>query len=258
MVDQVVIGFNDPHSAYHSADSIPPGGEDGIRVACSGGIGGGGSTPLCSLCSRTHYTLRTTYARVPQCSSVYASAPAARCIPQVNVTGIEPALYLVCKTLACCLSAHTLRFFSGWGIGDPVVGGRTPFAGLSASGSRGARPEPSFVSVITSLPRKQPTLLGSTCVATDTVRTSYLSSALVHFALLGGGVASLNGFSCAAIRSCGPVGEKAHEVFTSFPPHLGAKKAKPFNSASVQERYHDPAFHRIRFRSMNKSIPILG
>lgn len=40
MVDQVVIGFNDPHSAYHSADSIPPGGEDGIRVACSGGIGG--------------------------------------------------------------------------------------------------------------------------------------------------------------------------------------------------------------------------
>ena len=43
MVDQVVIGFNDPHSAYHSADSIPPGGEDGIRVACSGGIGGAGA-----------------------------------------------------------------------------------------------------------------------------------------------------------------------------------------------------------------------
>ena len=42
MVDQVVIGFNDPHSAYHSADSIPPGGEDGIRVACSGGIGADG------------------------------------------------------------------------------------------------------------------------------------------------------------------------------------------------------------------------
>ena len=127
-------------SAYHSADC-----PEVIRgVACSGGIRGGGSTPLCSLCSRTHYTLRTTYARVPQCSSVYASAPAARCIPQVDVTGIEPALYLVCKTLACRLSAHTLRFFSGWGIGDPVVGGRTPFAGLSASGSRGARPEPSL------------------------------------------------------------------------------------------------------------------
>ena len=149
-------------------------------------------------------------------------------------------------------------FFPDYRPGNLTQGRTDALCWLGTSGSRGARPEPSFVSVITSLPRKQPTLFGSTCVATDTVRTSYLSSALVHFALLGGGVASLNGFSCAAIRSCGPVGEKAHEVFTSFPPHLGAKKAKPFNSASVQERYHDPAFHRIRFRSTNKSIPILG
>ena len=56
--------------------------------------------------------------------------PTARCIPQVDVTGIEPALYLVCKTLACCLSAHTLRFFSGWGIGDPGMDGRTSFCWL--------------------------------------------------------------------------------------------------------------------------------
>lgn len=61
MVDQVVIGFNDPHSAYHSADSIPPGGEDGIRVACSGGIGGAGA-PHCAHCApglTTHCALRT-------------------------------------------------------------------------------------------------------------------------------------------------------------------------------------------------------
>lgn len=81
MVDQVVIGFNDPHSAYHSADSIPPGGEDGIRVACSGGIGGGGSTPLCS---RTRYMYD-----VPQCSRL-CIRPAARCIPLASVMGIEP------------------------------------------------------------------------------------------------------------------------------------------------------------------------
>lgn len=168
-----------------------------------------------------------------------------RAIPGLQNPGLLP------------ISTHPTILF--WLGNRRPSGGRTDaLCWPGASGSRGARPEPSFVSVITSLPRKQPTLLGSTCVATDTVRTSYLSSALVHFALLGGGVASLNGFSCAAIRSCGPVGEKAHEVFTSFPPHLGAKKAKPFNSASVQERYHDPAFHRIRFRSMNKSIPILG
>ena len=142
----------------------------------------------------------------------------------VDVTGIEPATACL-QSPGLSTFDHTLRFFSGWGIIDPGMGGRTPCCWLGTSGSRGARPEPSFVSVITSLPRKQPTLLGSTCVATDTVRTSYLSSALVHFALLGGGVASLNGFSCAAIRSCGPVGEKAHEVFTSFPPHLEAKRS---------------------------------
>ena len=36
MVDQVVMGFNDRHGAYHSADC-----PEVIRgVACSGGIGG--------------------------------------------------------------------------------------------------------------------------------------------------------------------------------------------------------------------------
>lgn len=37
---------------------------------------------------------------------------------------------LVCKTLACRLLAHTLRFFSGWGIGDPGMDGRTSFCWL--------------------------------------------------------------------------------------------------------------------------------
>lgn len=32
---------------------------------------------------------------------------------------------------------HTLRFFSGWGIGDPVVGGRTPFCQFMTGGFRG-------------------------------------------------------------------------------------------------------------------------
>ena len=65
MVDQVVIGFNDPHSAYHSADSIPPGGEDGIRVACSGGIGGREHPIVLPDALHTAHYVR---ASVPQCS----------------------------------------------------------------------------------------------------------------------------------------------------------------------------------------------
>lgn len=70
-------------------------------------------------------------AAVPKYSIVYASASRSAMHTPVDVTGVEPALYLVCKTLACRLSAHTLRFFSGWGIGDPGMDGRTPFAGLA-------------------------------------------------------------------------------------------------------------------------------
>ena len=126
MVDQVVIGFNDPHSAYHSADSIPPGGEDGIRVACSGGIGGAGA-PHCAPGRVTRTAPRATF---PRYSRVYVSAPpTARRIPQVDVTGIEPATACL-QSPGLSTFDHTLRFFSGWGIGDPVVGGRTPFAGL--------------------------------------------------------------------------------------------------------------------------------
>lgn len=55
-------------------------------------------------------------AAVPKYSIVYASASRSAMHTPVDVTGVEPALYLVCKTLACRLSAHTLRFFSGWGI----------------------------------------------------------------------------------------------------------------------------------------------
>ena len=165
--------------------------------------------------------------RLAQCSpsiAVYVSAPpTARHIPLASVMGIEPISRWVWRPDRPPGRTPYDSFLTGE---STKTQGRTDaLCWPGASGSRGARPEPSFVSVITSLPRKQPTLLGSTCVATDTVRTSYLSSALVHFALLGGGVASLNGFSCAAIRSCGPVGEKAHEVFTSFPPHLEAKRS---------------------------------
>ena len=81
------------------------------------------------MCSRTHYTLRTTYARVPQCSSVYASAPAARCIPLASVMGIEPIGRWVWRPDRPPGRTPYDSFLAG--ESDPVVGGRTPFAGLA-------------------------------------------------------------------------------------------------------------------------------
>ena len=120
-----------PHSAYHAAGiKLLPGGVGVNDVACSGGIGGG-STPLCS---RTRYTLRTrtTYAQAQAFPSVaaYASASHSAMHTPVDVTGIEPATACL-QSPGLSTFDHTLRFFSVWGIGDPVVGGRTPFAGLA-------------------------------------------------------------------------------------------------------------------------------
>ena|GEM_PF-2595674 len=133
MVDQVVIGFNDPHSAYHSADSIPPGGEDGIRVTCSGGIGG---LEHSIVLPDTLYTPRLAQ-RSPSIA-VYASAPAARCIPLASVTGIEPVGHWALEARPFP-ELTPMILFSGLPAGesDPGVGGRTPFCQFMTGGFRG-------------------------------------------------------------------------------------------------------------------------
>lgn len=87
----------------------------------------GAGAPHCAPGRATRIAPRATF---PRYSRVYVSAPpTARRIPQVDVTGIEPATACL-QSPGLSTFDHTLRFFSGWGIGDPVVGGRTPFAGL--------------------------------------------------------------------------------------------------------------------------------
>lgn len=141
MVDQVVIGFNDPHSAYHSADSIPPGGEDGIRVACSGGIGGREHPIVLPDALHTAHYVR---ASVPQCSRLCIRSRSAMHTP-VDVTGIEPAkASLQNLGLPNLLSTHPTILF--WLGNRRPSGGRTDaLCWLGASDSRGARPEPPFV-----------------------------------------------------------------------------------------------------------------
>ena len=73
----------------------------------------------------------------------------------VDVTGIEPATACL-QSPGLSTFDHTLRFFSGWGIIDPGMGGRTPCCWLGTSGSRGARPEPPInAGVTTRVPRSQ-------------------------------------------------------------------------------------------------------
>lgn len=89
----------------------------------------------------------TRTALLAQCSpsiAVYASAPpTARCIPQVDVTGIEPATACL-QSPGLSTFDHTLRFFfPDYRLGNLTqwrADGRPLLA--SASGSRGARPEP--------------------------------------------------------------------------------------------------------------------
>ena len=47
----------------------------------------------------------------------------------VDVTGIEPATACL-QSPGLSTFDHTLRFFSGWGIGDPGMDGRTSFCWL--------------------------------------------------------------------------------------------------------------------------------
>lgn len=72
---------------------------------------GGGSTPLCS---RTLHVQRRRLCIAVPVRDAYPS----------GCDGSRTRSSLVCKTLACRLSAHTLRFFSGWGIIDPGADGR--------------------------------------------------------------------------------------------------------------------------------------
>lgn len=74
--------------------------------------------------------------------AVYASAPVARCIPLASVTGIEPVGHWALEARPFP-ELTPMILFSGLPAGesDPGADGR-PVAGLSASVSRGARPEP--------------------------------------------------------------------------------------------------------------------
>ena len=111
-----------------------------VYVACSGGIGGARSTPLCS---RTRYTTYCASRSGPQYShiAVYASAPAARCIPLASVTGIEPVGHWALEARPFP-ELTPMILFSGLPAGesDPVAGGRTPCCWSDTSDSRGARP----------------------------------------------------------------------------------------------------------------------
>lgn len=129
-------------SAYHSADC-----PEVIRgVACSGGIGGAGA-PHCAPGRTTHCALRT---RAFPSAVVYASASHSAMHTPVDVTVFEPAkASLQNLGLPNLLSTHPTILF--WLGNRRPSGGRTDaLCWPGASGSRGARPEPSFVSVITS------------------------------------------------------------------------------------------------------------
>ena len=121
-----------PLTAYHPEVRM-------VYVACSGGIGGAGALHCAP--GRTIHTAPRR-AAVPSVS-VYASAPAARCIPLASVTGIEPVGHWALEARPFP-ELTPMILFSGLPAGesDPVVGGRTPCCWLGTSGSRGARPEP--------------------------------------------------------------------------------------------------------------------
>lgn len=110
-----------------------------VYVACSGGIGGAGALHCAP--GRTIHTAPRR-AAVPSVS-VYASAPAARCIPLASVTGIEPVGHWALEARPFP-ELTPMILFSGLPAGesDPVAGGRTPCCWLGTSDSRSARPEP--------------------------------------------------------------------------------------------------------------------
>ena len=139
-----------PHSAYHAAGiKLLPGGVGVNDVACSGGIRGQEHSIVLP---DARYTLRTrtTYAQAFPSVAAYASASHSamhtpsgcdgnrtRAIPGLQNPGLPP------------ISTHPTILF--WLGNRRPSGGRTDaLCWPGASGSRGARPEPSFVSVITS------------------------------------------------------------------------------------------------------------
>ncbi len=102
-----------------------------LLVRGEGKYEGGAGAPHCA-------PGRYTYSAV-----VYLSRFPYAMHTSVDVTGIEPATACL-QSPGLSTFDHTLRFFSGWGIIDPGMGGRTPCCWLGTSGSRGARPEPSL------------------------------------------------------------------------------------------------------------------
>ena len=62
----------------------------------------------------------------------------------VDVTGIEPARHIGFQDLASLPSAPC-DSFPDYRSANQAEGGRTPFCWSSASGSRDARPEPSYI-----------------------------------------------------------------------------------------------------------------
>ena len=131
-----------PHSAYHAAGiKLLPGGVGVNDVACSGGIGGAGALH-CAPGRTTHCALRITYAQVFPSVAAYASASHSamhtpsgcdgnrtRAIPGLQNPGLPP------------ISTHPTILF--W-LGNLTQGRTDALCWPGASGSRGARPEPSL------------------------------------------------------------------------------------------------------------------
>lgn len=180
----------------------------------------------------------------PWCSRLCIRLPQRDAYPS-GCDGIQIRYGLLAKPWPVDLRPHPTILFSGLPAGesDPVAGGRTPCCWLGTSDSRGARPEPPINAGVTT--RALCTQGISHCLHRCCRRAGRTSPKLARYHCNQGN------FPCPGT---------GYRRFFSPPLRLNLrqKRAKPFNSASVQERYHDPAFHRIRFRSMNKSIPILG